>query len=152
MRPTIVYPTRFCVRHKAVQILIVVNAIIFGRKPTRFFNVVIGEEIAPLELNFTVPGEGSTELMINLGKITPNPENPDDTTPENFTVTIDKIEVYEITGEETQTPVYTNDFAAADDDVGFGRKEEAEQMNRNLLIVIFLLGLLLVGLCIMGKN
>lgn len=79
------------------------------------FNVVIGEEIAPLELNFTVPGEGSTELMINLGKITPNPENPADTTPENFTVTIDKIEVYEITGEETQTPVYTNDFAAAEE-------------------------------------
>lgn len=79
------------------------------------FNVVIGEEVAPLELNFTVPGEGSTELMINLGKITPNPENPDDTTPENFTVTIDKIEVYEITGAETQTPVYTNDFSAADE-------------------------------------
>ena len=79
------------------------------------FNVVIGEEIAPLELNFTAPGEGSTELMINLGKITPNPENPADTTPENFTVTIDKIEVYEITGEETQTPVYTNDFAAAEE-------------------------------------
>lgn len=78
------------------------------------FNVVIGEEIAPLELNFTAPGDGSTELMINLGKITPNPENPDDTTPENFTVTIDKIEVYEITGEETQTPVYTNDFSSAD--------------------------------------
>ena len=79
------------------------------------FNVRIGQEIAPLELNFTAPGEGSTELMINLGKITPNPENPADTTPENFTVTIDKIEVYEITGEETQTPVYTNDFAAADE-------------------------------------
>lgn len=80
------------------------------------FNVVIGQEIAPLELNFTAPGEGSTELMINLGKITPNPENPSDTTPENFTVTIDKIEVYEITGEESQTPVYTNDFASASSD------------------------------------
>ena len=79
------------------------------------FNVRIGQEIAPLELNFTAPGEGSTELMINLGKITPNPENPADTTPENFTVTIDKIEVYEITGDETQTPVYTNDFTAADE-------------------------------------
>ena len=80
------------------------------------FNVVIGQEVSPLELNFTAPGEGSTELMINLGKITPNPENPDDTTPENFTVTIDKIEIYEITGEETQTPVYTNDFASASAD------------------------------------
>ena len=80
------------------------------------FNVVIGQEIVPLELNFTVPGEGSTELMINLGKITPNSENPADTTPENFTVTIDKIEVYEITGDEIQTPVYTNDFSSASAD------------------------------------
>ncbi len=73
------------------------------------FNKVIDTEIAPLELNFTVAAEGKAELLINLGKITPNPENPSDTTPENFTVTIDKIEVYEITGEETQTPVYTKD-------------------------------------------
>lgn len=78
------------------------------------FNVVIGQEVSPLELNFTASGEGSTELMLNLGKITPNPENPADTTPENFTVTIDKIEIYEITGEEFQTPVYSNDFSAAD--------------------------------------
>ena len=68
------------------------------------YNLPIGTEIAPLELNFTSPGEGSAELMLNLGKITPNPDNPDDTTPANVTVTIDKIEFYEITGNETQTP------------------------------------------------
>jgi hypothetical protein len=75
------------------------------------WNVVIDETIKPLELNFTVGTEGSAELMINLGKITPNPDNAADTTPENFTVTIDKIEIYEITGTEVEVPVYTNDFA-----------------------------------------
>ena len=39
------------------------------------FNVEIGPEIAPLELNFTSPGEGSAELLFNLGKITPNPDS-----------------------------------------------------------------------------
>jgi len=78
------------------------------------FNVKIGPEIAPLELNFTSPGEGSAELLFNLGKITPNPDNPEDTTPEDFRVTIDKIELYEISGEERQVPVYTPDFAAGE--------------------------------------
>jgi hypothetical protein len=81
------------------------------------YNVAIGEEIAPLELDFTVAEAGSAELMINLGKITPNPDNPSDTTPDDFTVTIDKIEIYEITGEETQTPVYTSDFSSGADNV-----------------------------------
>lgn len=79
------------------------------------YNVVIDQQIQPLELNFTVGAEGSAELMINLGKITPNAENPADTTPENFTVTIDKIEIYEITGTESKAPVYTNDFAGGVD-------------------------------------
>lgn len=77
------------------------------------FNAVIGTEIAPVELTFTAPGEGSAEIMLNLGKITPNPDNPEDTTPENFTVTIDKIEIYEISGEEAQVPVYVCDFSEA---------------------------------------
>lgn len=76
------------------------------------FNVRIGAEIAPLTLNFSVAEEGSCELLLNLGKITPNPDNAEDTTPENFQVIIDKIEIYEITGEETQTPVYTSAEAA----------------------------------------
>ena len=70
------------------------------------YNVQIGEEIAPLMLNFTSDKEGSCELMFNLGKITPNPDNADDTTPEDFTVTIDKIELYEISGEETLVAEY----------------------------------------------
>lgn len=75
------------------------------------YNVVIGEEITPLELNFTAAGAGSAEIMIHLGKITPNQENPDDTTPENFTVTIDKIEIYEVTGKESQKTAYSNNFS-----------------------------------------
>lgn len=74
------------------------------------YNVEIGPEIAPLELNFTSPGEGSAELLFHLGKITPNPDNAEDTTPEDFTVTVVKVELYEISGEETQVPTYTADF------------------------------------------
>ena len=78
------------------------------------FNKVIGTKVSPLELRFSCDGEGSAELLLNLGKISPNPDNPDDTTPENFTVTIDKIELYEISGEETLVPVYSSDLSAAD--------------------------------------
>ena len=74
------------------------------------FNVRITETVAPMELSFSSPAEGSAELLFNLGKITPNPDNAEDTTPTDFTVTIDKIELYEISGEEHQVPVYTADF------------------------------------------
>ena len=77
------------------------------------FNVRIGKEVSPLELNFTGVKNGKAELLFNLGKITPNPENAKDTTPENFTVTIDKIEFYEISGEETKKPLFTNDFSSS---------------------------------------
>ena len=76
------------------------------------WNARIEENVAPVELNFTSEGEGSAELMLNLGKITPNPDNAADTTPENFTVTIDKVEIYKITGEEHQVPAYNADFAS----------------------------------------
>lgn len=76
------------------------------------WNARIEDAVAPIELNFTSAGSGSAELMLNLGKITPNPDNAADTTPENFTVTIDKIEIYQITGEETRVPAYTADFAS----------------------------------------
>ena len=74
------------------------------------FNVRIGQEIAPIEISFSSGGEGSAEILLNLGKITPNPDNPADTTPENFTVTIDKVEIYEISGEENEAPLYNADF------------------------------------------
>ncbi len=76
------------------------------------YNVKIGTAITPLELSFTVAEEGTAELILNLGKITPDAaNNPDDTTPTDFTVTIDKIEIYEITGTQTEVPAYTADFA-----------------------------------------
>lgn len=78
------------------------------------FNAVITPDVAPIELNFTSNGEGSVEFLFNLGKITPNGENPADTTPENFTVTIDKIELYVISGAETLVPVVSYDFAKAE--------------------------------------
>ena len=78
------------------------------------WNARIDENIAPIELFFTSEGEGSAELRLHLGKITPNPDNPDDTTPENFTVTIDKIELYKITGEEHEVEVLSSDLTAAD--------------------------------------
>ena len=97
------------------------------------FNVPIGQEIAPLELTFTCAGEGSAELLLNLGKITPNPDNAEDSTPENFTVTIDKIEVYEITGEETLSPVYTSaDAQGANVEAGDGA---AAEVNGNALTI-----------------
>lgn len=79
------------------------------------YNVVIGQEITPLELNFTSAGDGSAEILLNLGKITPNPDEPSNTTPEDFTVTIDKVEIYEISGEETRTPVFVNDFSSSEE-------------------------------------
>ncbi|MBQ6292903.1 MAG: hypothetical protein IJK77_03395 [Lachnospiraceae bacterium] len=78
------------------------------------FNARIEETVAPIELNFSCEGEGSAELMLNLGKITPNPDNAADTTPENFSVTIDKIEIYKITGEENEVPLYTADFKSGE--------------------------------------
>ena len=78
------------------------------------WNARITEDIAPIELNFTSAGEGSAELMLNLGKITPNPDNPTDTTPNDFAVTIDKIEIYKITGEEHEVKTFSSDLKAAD--------------------------------------
>ena len=74
------------------------------------FNLVISEKVSPLEIDFSAKG-GSAELLINLGKITPNPDNAADTTPADFVVTIDKIELYEIVGEEKPVVVYTADLS-----------------------------------------
>ena len=72
------------------------------------YNVRIGTEIAAYELSFTSSGAGSAELLINLGKITPNDT---EVTPSDFTVTIDKIEIYQTSGEEHEVPVNTGDLS-----------------------------------------
>ncbi len=77
------------------------------------WNFHIDETMKPIEMNFTAPEAGSAELRLHLGKITPNPDNPADTTPENFTVTIDKVEIYEIVGQEVLEPLYTAEFAGS---------------------------------------
>ena len=78
------------------------------------WNARIEESVAAIELLFTSENEGSAELMLNLGKITPNPDNAEDTTPTNFSVTIDKIEIYKIVGEEEEVEVFASDLTAAD--------------------------------------
>ncbi len=77
------------------------------------WNFRIDETVKPIEMNFTAPEDGTAELRLHLGKITPNPENAADTTPENFSVIIDKVEIYEIVGEEVLEPLYTADFASS---------------------------------------
>ena len=77
------------------------------------WNLRITPETAPLEVYFSVAEDALADVRLHLGKITPNPDNPADTTPEDFAVTIDKAEIYEITGEEHEVPVYTADFADA---------------------------------------
>lgn len=76
------------------------------------WNKRITSSIAPFEIFFTVGEEGRAELRLHFGKITPNGENPTDTTPENFSVIIDKIELYEIVGAESNVKKYSSDFTA----------------------------------------
>ncbi len=75
------------------------------------WNARLDETIKCIESNFTAPEDGVAELRLHLGKITPNPENPADTTPSNFSVIIDKVEIYEIVGQEVMEPLYTAEFA-----------------------------------------
>ncbi len=76
------------------------------------YNLKIGTSVAPIELNFRGEAGKHAELLVNMGKITPNPDNPADTTPTDFTVTVDKVEIYKITGTETERELYKQDFAA----------------------------------------
>ncbi|MCD8022332.1 MAG: DUF5011 domain-containing protein [Lachnospiraceae bacterium] len=90
------------------------------------YNLEIGQEVSALEMTFPSSGYGSAEILINLGKITPNAENEEDTTPTDFTVTIDKIEIYEITGVQTQTLVYSCDFSSSEETVTVEAGDGAE--------------------------
>lgn len=79
------------------------------------YNVVIGEAVQPLTLNFSAEDGNHANLLMNMGKISPNPDNPEDTTPSEFTVYVDKVEIYEISGTETAVPFLTCDFDAAEE-------------------------------------
>ena len=77
------------------------------------WNFRLDETMKCVESNFTAPEDGVAELRLHLGKITPNPENAADTTPENFSVIIDKVEIYESVGAEVLEPLYTAEFAGS---------------------------------------
>ena len=77
------------------------------------WNARLDEKITCIESNFTAPADGVAELRLHLGKITPNPDNAADTTPENFSVIIDKVEIYESVGAEVLEPLYTAEFAGS---------------------------------------
>lgn len=79
----------------------------FGGK----WNEKIGTELAPFAVTFTIEEEENVDLRLHLGKITPNPDNPEDTSASAFTVTIEKIELFKTTGVEVRTPVFTEDFS-----------------------------------------
>lgn len=74
------------------------------------YNVKITNEIKPLELYFSAEDNDKASILVNLGKITPNPDNAEDTTPNDFSVLIDKIEVYEISGNEVKEASFTCSF------------------------------------------
>ena len=77
------------------------------------WNFRLDETMKCVESNFTAPEDGVAELRLHLGKITPNPDNAADTTPENFSVIIDKVEIYESVGAEVLEPLYTAEFAGS---------------------------------------
>ena len=90
------------------------------------WNFRIEENIKPIEMNFTAPEDGTAELRLHLGKITPNPDNAADTTPSDFSVIIDKVEIYESVGAEVLEPLYTADFAESGAAVEAGDGAAAE--------------------------
>ncbi len=77
------------------------------------WNFRLDETMKCVESNFTAPEDGVAELRLHLGKITPDPNNDADTTPENFSVIIDKVEIYESVGTEVLEPLYTAEFAGS---------------------------------------
>ncbi len=58
------------------------------------WNQKITPVMTPIEVNFSAAEDMTVDVRLHLGKITPNGENPADTTPEDFAVTIDKVEIY----------------------------------------------------------
>ena len=90
------------------------------------YNLRIGEEIAPMTLHFGCEQEGSCELLFNCGRISPNPDNPEDTTPQDFTVMIDKIEIYETTaGQSGESKTTKKLFSFAP--IGKGSAHEGDE-------------------------
>lgn len=88
------------------------------------YNLEIGTEVKAYELNFTSTGEGDeehAELAFEMGKITEG-----DGTPQAYKVIVDKVEIYEITGSETENVLFSDDFTDNADSVTVAAGDGAE--------------------------
>ena len=77
------------------------------------WNVRVGTKVVPISTTFAI-GDDTTkdiDLRIHMGKITPNPENPEDATPDTFSLAIEKVALYCTSGTETRVDLYEEDFA-----------------------------------------
>ncbi len=75
------------------------------------WNLKVGSKVAALSTGeFAVGGEDfnttSLEFRIHMGKITPNGDNPQDTTPNAFSLAIEKISIFKTTGVDRETDLY----------------------------------------------
>ena len=78
------------------------------------YNLRVGETIRALSAKFTLGEDNMTDavdLRIHMGRITPNPEAPADTSADAFTLSIEKIALYCTTGTETRADLYSQDFS-----------------------------------------
>lgn len=84
------------------------------------YNLKVGTNVTKLTATFSLNGTTDTDsvdLRIHMGKITPNPENPDDTSPDAFSMYIEKAALYCTTGTEERVDLYTADFSQSADSV-----------------------------------
>lgn len=80
------------------------------------YNLKVEETTKALSAKFSLNEDNMTDaldLRIHMGKITPNPENPDDTSADAFSLAIEKIALYCTTGTETRVDLYKEDFSAS---------------------------------------
>ena len=79
------------------------------------YNLKVGETTQALSARFTLGEDNMTDavdLRIHMGRITPNPENPADTSADAFSLSIEKIALYCTTGTETRVDLYSQAFDA----------------------------------------
>ena len=79
------------------------------------YNLMVGEKTQALSAKFTLGEDNMTDaldLRFHMGKITPNPENPADTSADAFSLSIEKIALYCTTGTETRVDLYSQAFDA----------------------------------------
>lgn len=79
------------------------------------YNLMVGEKTQALSAKFTLGKDNMTDavdLRIHMGRITPNPENPADTSADAFSLSIEKIALYCTTGTETRVDLYSQAFDA----------------------------------------